>query len=90
MGCGPCLGFNSEGSDSKFAQLSGSEEGKEKRDLDKQSQEKEKEDDDDDDDDDADEKNPARVKGTRIDKEKGGSDEQCMGCLIRWEPPPPP
>ena len=62
--------------------MSGSEE-KEKRDPDKQSEEKEKEDDDDD------EKNPERAKGTRIDKEKGGSDEQCMGCIIRWEPPPP-
>ena len=84
MGCGPCLGFNSECSNSNSAQLSGSEEEKEKRDPDEQSQEKEKEDDDDDD-----EKNPERAKGTRIDKEKGGSDEQCMGCMIRWDPPSP-
>ena len=84
MGCGPCLGFNSECSNSDSAQLSGSEEEKEKRDPDKQSEEKEKEDDDDDD-----EKNPERAKGTRIDKEKGGSDEHCMGCIIRWEPLPP-
>ena len=64
MGCGPCLGFNSEGSNSNSAQLSGSEEEKEKRDPDKQSEEKEKEDDD--------EKHPERAKGTRIDKEKVG------------------
>ena len=81
MGCGPCLGFNFECSNSNSAQLSGSEEEKEKRDPDKQREQKENEDDD--------EKNPERAKGTRIDKEKGGSDEQCMGCIIRWEPPPP-
>ena len=76
------MGFNSECSNSNSAQLSGSEEEKEKRDPDKQSEEKEKVDDDD-------VKNPGRAKGTRIDKEKGGSDEQCMACIIRWEPPPP-